>query len=56
MYDVKKKGWVSDCTNEDLLRWSQEPANASQPEAQFIRASALLEKNRRGGEVAEAVA
>lgn len=56
MYDVKKKGWVSDCTNEDLLRWSQEPANASQPEAQFIRASALLETNRRGGEVAEAVA
>lgn len=56
MYDVKKRGWVSDCPNEDLLRWSQEPANASQPEAQFIRASALLEKNRRGGEVAEAVA
>lgn len=56
MYDVKNRKWRSDCENEDLLRWSQEPANASQPEAQFLRASALLEKNRRGGDVAEAVA
>ena len=56
MYDVKNRKWKSDCENEDLLRWSQEPANAAQPEAQFIRASALLEKNRRGGDVAEAVA
>lgn len=56
MYDVKNRKWKSDCENKDLLRWSQEPANASQPEAKFIRASALLEKNRRGGDVAEAVA
>ena len=56
MYDVKNRKWKSDCENEDLLRWSQEPANAAQPEAQFIRASSLLEKNRRGGDVAEAVA
>lgn len=55
MYDVKNHKWVSDCGNEDMLKWSWEPANASQPEAQFIRASALLEKNRRGGDVAEAV-
>lgn len=56
MYDVKNRKWKSDCENEDLLRWSREPANSAQPEAQFIRASALLEKNRSGGDVAEAVA
>lgn len=56
MYDVKNRKWKSDCENEDLLHWSQEPANASQPESQFIRASQLLEKNRQGGDVAEAVA
>lgn len=55
MYDVKNRKWVSDCSNEDLLRWCKEPANADQPEAQFIRASDLLAKNRHGGDVAEAV-
>lgn len=55
MYDSKARKWKSDCENEDLLRWSKEPANADQPEARFIRASELLAKNRRGGDVAEAV-
>ena len=55
MYDIKAKKWQSDCRNEDLLRWCNEPGNSEQPEAQFIRASALLEKNRAGGDVAEAV-
>lgn len=55
MYDVKGRKWKSDCENEELLRWSREPANADQPEARFLRASELLAKNRRGGDVAEAV-
>ncbi len=55
MYDLKSRRWKQDCKNEDLLRWSREPANAASPEAQFLRADALLEKNRRGGDVAEAV-
>lgn len=55
MFDSKARKWRADCENEDLLRWSREPANADQPEAQFLRADALLEKNARGGDVAEAV-
>lgn len=55
MFDSKVRKWRADCENEDLLRWSREPANADQPEAQFLRADALLEKSSRGGDVAEAV-
>lgn len=55
MYDLKSHKWKQDCENEDLLRWSREPANVNLPEAQFLRADALLAKNRRGGDVAEAV-
>ena len=55
MFDSKARKWRADCENEDLLRWSREPANADQPEAQFLRADALLEKSARGGDVAEAV-
>ena len=55
MYDKKSHKWRSDCSNEDLLKWSKEPGNQDQPESRFIRASELLSKSRRGGDVAEAV-
>lgn len=55
MYDVKAGKWKSDCTSDVLLRWSAEPANAEQPQARFLRASDLLEKNRKGGDLAQAV-
>ena len=55
MYDKKAQKWRSDCDKEELLRWCREPGNAIQPEAQFLRASDLLEGGRRGGDVAEAV-
>ena len=55
MYDVKAGKWKSDCTSDVLLRWCAEPANADQPQARFLRASDLLEKNRTGGDLAEAV-
>lgn len=55
MFDSKARKWKSGCENEDLLRWSREPMNIDQPEAQFLRADALLAKSSRGGDVAEAV-
>lgn len=56
MYNKKERKWVSDCQNETLLRWSNEPENRDTPEAKFVRASHLLTDISDGSQVAEAVA
>lgn len=55
MYNRDDHTWVSDCKDQELLRWCREPANAERPEAKFLRASELLSQHRRGSEAAEAV-
>lgn len=53
MYDRKKKGWISDCGNEELRRWAA--MNPNQPESRFLRGSQLLTDLSDGSDVAEAV-
>lgn len=55
MFDKKDRIWVSDCTDQELMRWSREPVNMEKPEAKFLRASDLLSKHSQGSEAAEAV-
>lgn len=55
MFDREDRMWHSDCVDEELLRWADEPANADRPEAGFLRASDILSRYRRGSEAAEAV-
>lgn len=56
MYDQQARKWRSDCEAEELLRWSQEPANIDLPEACFLRASHLLSQGSRGDHLGQAMA
>lgn len=55
MYSREDRAWRSDCTDEELLRWSRETVNTGNPEARFLLASDLLSKHNKGSEAAEAV-